>query len=547
MGQKYNLLWVWGIILLFPVLLAGPLRAAEGTAHLTFQKKVVAKTGRLNQRQPYIVKRGDTLTRIVRKLGGKAPNYEEIKQLNPHIPNLNKIYPGQQLVLMRPGTQPDIDDNLVKIRDYRAQKGDSLTRIIVSALHARPPEVAKILRSIKHLNPAVTDLNKIFPGQILKIPLGKSGAADGEMPLQSAVTAVAGESPSLKTSQEKESRLRLLGGIIKELNGTLLTSGNYYIPLPATGQLTLDCGTIPVAELDDGTTILLDFTGRLPDELAKIIRTRWRNYHLVKFSADVDVVSLLQEILLPSTYGIKKMEDPLLLGHEPQIKLYPEWLITRKAPSGSVLPQVGLFFAADKSSLLPYRVLSYAKKRGVNICEILGDKLQSNVAEQAVVSPLVELKAGSDEELIYNFLIFLGLDPLPAQEIKIFDTRKDGFNLAIKAEYVVKRGNKTILILKNKLPQQFNDILKKEGMEPFYQGPASKKNLLEGLLTALAIPHQFALYSLPAAEEKAGFRVYFPALKIEREKGTTYLIDFDMDREIYELLADYGRLNIVRY
>ncbi len=547
MEQRHCLAWGWGVILAFPVLLAGPLLAAEGTAHLVFQKKALVKPAFRNRHQTYIVKRGDTLLRIIRKLGGEPPKYDEIKRLNPHVPNLNRIYPGQQLVLTSPGTQLESKDNTAKTMAYQVQKGDSLTRIIVSVLGARPPATAKIFRSIKHLNPAVTNLNKIFPGQLLTLPVSKGGDVVGEMPPPAADNVPEGGYPLLKISEQTESRLRLLEQIVKELNGTLLTSGNYHIPLPAAGQLTLDCGTIPVAELDDGTTVILDIAGRLPDELAKIIRTRWRNYHLVKFPADADVVSVLREIILPSTYRMEKLAEPLSLGYDSRIKLYPDWLIARKESAGSKPRQWGLFFVADKSRLLPPRLVSYAKKEGLIICEILGDKLQGKPAESLPLPPLQDLRAGSTGEELANILIALGFDPLPGKEIKIFDTQEDGFNLSIRAEYLVKIANKAVIILKNELPPQFADILKKEGMEPFYLSPAPKRNLLESLLTALEIPHQFALYALPAEAEKSGFRVFFPALKMEGAKETSYLIDFDMNHEVYELLADHGRLKIVRY
>jgi len=547
MEQRHCLAWGWGVILAFPVLLAGPLLAAEGTAHLVFQKKALVKPPFRNQHQTYIVKRGDTLARIIRKIGGKPPKYDEIKRLNPHISNLNRIYPGQQLVLTPPGTRLGSEDNTAKTIPYQVQKGDSLTRIIGSVLGARPPETARIFRSIKHLNPVVTNLNRILPGQILKLPVSKGVDAAGEMPLPAADNVPESSYPLLKISEQTESRLRLLEQIIKELNGTLLTSGNYHIPLPAAGQLTLDCGTIPVAELDDGTTVILDIAGRLPTGLAKIIRTRWRNHHLVKFLADADVVSVLREIILPSTYGMEKPSEPLSLGYDSQIKLYPDWLITRKEPAGGKPRKWGLFFVADKSRLLPSRLVSYAKKEGVIICEILGGKLQAKPAESAPLPPLQDLRAGSTGEELANILISLGFDPLPGKEIKIFDTQEDGFNLSIRAEYLVKIANKAVIILKNELPPQFADILKKEGMEPFYLSPAPKKNLLENLLTALEIPHQFALYALPAEAEKSAFRFFFPALKMEGAKETIYLIDFDMNHEVYELLADYGRLKIVRY
>ena len=543
MRPRRKLSFKWGLLLLFPIFPALSFGAVEGTAHLTFQKRALSQ----DKNQPYIVRKGDTLAAIIRKLGITAPPYRKIKKLNPQITDLNLIYPGQKIILLSPAEQKSASGDSGDVRHYRIQKGDSLTRIIVAELQSPPAEVAKKLNSIKRLNPNITNLNMIFPGQVLKIPGGKSGENGLKEPPQPTRTDMM-EAPPLPKTLLSETTLHLLGQIIKQLNGALITSGSYYIPLPVSGQLTLDCTTIPVVELDDGTTVLLDSTGRVPRELATIIEAHWKNYHLVKVAPGIDVVSLLREILLPSGYEIKKPAQPLLLGEEPQVRLFLDWLITKKTPAASGSPRLGLIFAADKSPLLPREIVSYAQKKGLTIWEILDDKLQENPAKQAPVPPLVAIKAGSQEELIYNFLVFMGLEPIPDREIKIFDRVKDGFDLVISAQYLVKKGNKTLVILKNKLPQQFSEILNKKGMEPYYPSAAATgKGTLEGLLAALAIRHQFALFSLPPAGGKSRFHVYFPALKVEREKGAVYLTDIDMDRELYELLTGYGKLDIAHY
>ena len=84
-------------------------------------------------------------------------------------------------------------------------------------------------------------------------------------------------------------------------------------------------------------------------------------------------------------------------------------------------------------------------------------------------------------------------------------------------------------------------------MEPLHLAAGvSKKSMLEGVLTALGIPNQFALFSLPQ-DKKTKFAVSFPALKIDSGRGQFYLIEFDMDNDIYELFNDYWKLNILRY
>ena len=534
------------MLILFLALQSGTLLAVEGTARLAFEKTAIIK----GQTLTYRIKKGDTIAGIVRKLGRSAPGYEAIKRLNPHIPDLHRIYPGQKLILARKGEQNSKREELQAFRNYTAQKGDSITRIILDELHAKPAEVVKVLRSVKLLNPEVGNYNKIYPGQILRIPDVKTTDDVQESPASGTAAPAAGEmakaTPTAVLSSEK---IGLLRQIIRQLNGAVITSGNYYIPLPDLGQVTVDCATIPVVELEDGTTVLLDLTGRLPDDLAKIVQANWRNYHFLKAGGGDDIASFLQKIILKSgSYHMVKVDKPVFLEDEPQVKLSLDWLITKKTAAGSAPSQLGLIFTADKSQLLPAPAILLAKKKGLNICEILTGRVQEGRPGGGVYAPVPQIKGDANDELLHNFLTFLGLEPLKNREVKIFDAQKDGFDLSIKPEWLVKKGGKTLLIHKSKLPQQFSDILKAEGMEPFYlAGGGSRKSLLEGVLSALDIPCRFAFFSIPEPGEKSRVAVSFSALKVETGQGEFYLVDFEIGREAYALLADNWKLNVIRY
>jgi hypothetical protein len=531
---------------LLVILPVAPLWAAEGSAQLTFQKEMSAH----EKKHTYIVRRGDSIVHIVRKLGLPTPRrYRVIKQLNPHIRDLNRIYPGQKLLL------PRLEEETVAADGqdtgiYTARAGDSLTRIIVSELHADPAEAVKFFGVIRQLNPGITNVNRIHPGQVIKLPRG--GETTGER------GRLAPDAPAESGKDEKalavkppatDKSIPLIRHVIEQLNGAVLTSGNHYIPLPGSGQIVVDCAIVPIVELE-GTMVLLDFAGRLPDALPGIIRAHWKNYHVVKIAAGRSVASILQEILLASSaWQMSKVETPLSFDDLPQVKLSPDWLITRKVATGSASSQLGLIFAADKSQLLPHPAIAkYALKKGVTLSEILGDKVQPQSPAAAAVPPLLQIKGSNNDELLQNFLVYLGLESAPNREVKIFDSRKDGFDLALKAEYLMQMGGKTILVMKNKLPQQFSDRLKQEGMAAVYAAPGTAKiAILEAALAALDIPYQFAFFSVPPPPEKTRVTVTFPALKIAREKGFTYLIDFGMDQEIHEFLTGQWKLNMVRY
>lgn len=540
-------LFFW-VLLLLLVLPAVSLWAAEGTAHLTFRKAVLSK----DNEKVYIIRNGDTIARIVRRLGwASSRRYKEIKKLNPHIPDLNRIYPGQKLLLPHPEQQEGATGDAPGVINYTAKKGDSLTRIIISELQARPTELAKILRLIKQTNPEVADLNKIYPGQVIKFTLGgEAGGDSGHLPLSTPAEDAKEEKVLAMKAPATEKYLPIIRHVIEQLNGKVITNGSHYIPLPESGQVSIDCATIPVVELGDGTTILLDFGGRLPDALASIIQGHWKNYHIVKFTGGQGFASVLQKIILSSpSFQMVKVETPLSFDDLPQVKLSLDWLITRKSAAGSAFSQLGLIFAADKSQLLPSpAIFKYALKKGIRICEILEDKVQASAPDTAEIPLLPQIKGGSNDELLYNFLVYLGLGPLPNREVKIFESRKDGFDLAIKAEYMMQMGGKTILITKNKLPQQFSERLKQEGMTSFSPAPgATKIGILQGVLATLDIPSQFAIFSLPPPQEKTRVNVSFPALQIVGEKGSTYFIDYEVDKEIYELLMGHWKLNMMRY
>jgi len=526
--------------------------AAEGSAHLSFQKTALAGEGA----RTYTIKKGDTISHIVRRMGTAAPPYDTLKSLNPHIPDLNMIYPGQQLNLA-----PEAGKNEASIlpgtRNYTAKKGDSITRIIRSELGAKPGDVASLLRQLQLLNPGIENINKIYPGQLLKLPrssktIGEQDLARKAAPGPAAAAFPEQEKapPSLPVNLPRESTLTILRHIVEQLKGTLMTSGNYYIPLPEAGQVTIDCTTIPVVELDDGTAVLLDFSQRLPNELTRLIRTNWQNYQSIKIESGDNIASILHKVIGSSkSYTITKVQKPILLEDEPQVLLSPDWLIMKKGPSDQPLSQLGLFFDAERSQLLPRLIRERAKKKGIDICEILADKIQPGRMETPAKAPAMpRITGGNQDELLQNFFTFLDLEFLRNREVKIFDSAKDGFNLSIKAEWLVKKGSKTVLIHKNKLPQQFIDVLRGEGMEPLYLAQGlSKKSLLAGILAPLNVPCQFALFSVPESRRKDKFALTFPALKIDSGKGPFYMIEFDMAEDVYEFLADNWKLGIIRY
>jgi len=100
-----------------------------------------------------------------------------------------------------------------------------------------------------------------------------------------------------KKEMPRERQMAVIKQVITELKGSVLSTGNYYLPIPRTGQVTIDCSKIPVIEFDDKTTVFLDWENRLNDGLKKMIRDNWTFFHIVKVDKKDDVITVLRKII----------------------------------------------------------------------------------------------------------------------------------------------------------------------------------------------------------------------------------------------------------
>jgi len=139
----------------------------------------------------YKVNKGDHIWEILRRKGRIAeenfPHFVDIlKEMNPHIKDVDKIYPGQNIVIPlkqiapqdrdtpketgpRYVTIPMIPDVLF---DYhRVAPGDYVSQIVTRHLDVSWHEIPDdYFETFSRLNPQIEDLDLIYPGQLVRIP-----------------------------------------------------------------------------------------------------------------------------------------------------------------------------------------------------------------------------------------------------------------------------------------------------------------------------------------------------------------------------------------
>ncbi len=556
--------WPFGISLTIPVglflhlLFCAPLLAREDSARLVFQKTADIRSSRV-----YVIKKGESIERILRRqMGTKSVPRTLIRQLNPDIRDLNRIYPGQRIILPVHEKAGLPDPSITVPRQdappavaYRIQERDSISRIILTELDVRPAEVLPTYRLIRRLNPGITDPNNLPAGEIINLP----PHLDSQKPMQPKHLQAA-TLPAEKIREGKATRLPpaadgLLGiihPVISRMKGSVIARGNYFIPLRENARVAIDCSLIPVVELDDGTTVLLDFGNLLSEGLRDLILQSWPSYGFLTADELRDGFSSLQGIIRRSrNYTMVRTDRPLALTAKPEVLAFPAWIISGKELAGRIPYRQGLFLLTDSNRSLPAEIRNFLEKNGLPITEIgEGRAVLPAPSTFASSSTIPDLNGLKGIALAERLLSALGETPARNAEVAIFDRVRDGFSLSVTSDLLLRKGEKRYILHSKRLPEQFVRVLKEAGTEVIFCGDQETgRPLIEGLLRNLNIPFSFGYFSLRIPEEDRHPRmtVSFSALKAAVGSEPLYLIDFDLPPDALPLFQGRRGGRVVRY
>lgn len=579
-------------ILFFLLFTAQVYAEQEDSAQLIFSKTSSAQ----RSTHIYTVQPGDVLSAIIRRLPGitekDIPRYYQMtKELNPGMSNLDRLYTGQKIIL--PGASPDTpesspsdisaeDDTLLSdeslTRPYQVKRGDSLIRIVHRELNIKN-RTQKTLLLIKSLNPDIKNVNQIYIGQRIRLP-EKSGVVKIATAHMAASSSPAEEKPVLprmpseeklpvvlppqepsvledKTLQAKdavvlppEARLAVIKKIITQMNGNMITNGNYYLPISRTEQLTVDCSIIPIVELDDRTTIFLDLNNRSSQHLKKIISDHWNNYQLVKIDSRDDIIVMLKKIINNSkAYEIIKAQKPLAVESRPPLEITVDWIISKKGAASPQAKTQGLRMVHNETPLLPRAVINAARTNSIIITEISPDKgLVAKPDEIYSLPPIPVLPKSTARDFAHALLAYLNIEAEIDADIQIFNIARDGFNLSVKADLVVTRGDKKKIFFSRNLPPQFVSILEKSGNELFYlsdtENPAQN---MEVILRAFHFAYASGYFTFSGPDKnQPPYSFGFSGTKIKTNQDI-YVVNFDFSPELRGLLQETWLAHIVCY
>ena len=512
----------------------------EDTAHLVLRKTISAR----DKSPVYVVKKGDHLMGILRRELEAGPAelgwmLKEVKRRNPGLKDVNVIEPGRKIML--PVVAPPEG-----YQTYRVKKGDYLARILQQNLGLKDQDLARALKDVKKQNPNIRDINLIFPGQRIFIPKGLQPEKEkAEEPARTPEAAAV--LPEVKPVLLTEKERALVRRIVERTGGSVLTDGNYYIPLSAEDQVTVDCAAVPVVELNDGSRILVDFGGQVPPDLKERIQRTWKNYTVIQDSSGVGAFPALERIFKVSkNYSFKKTVDYVDVGSEPQLRLFLDWVLFKNESLFT-----GIALRESPTAVMPATLSRYAEKNGISVLEVTeGLEIVRDETPLAAPAEVPALKSATTAELIDSIITTLGLTASRDAWVKVTEAGAPAKVVSVKVDFLVERPDKGAVINLRDLPEPFQESLKQKGMNvAIIKADEGKRVVVEKTLTALGFPFTGDTFDFsgPGKDGKPRWVIRIPATRVSLAEGELFLTPSVLDGGIYSYLKATWGTKIIRY
>jgi hypothetical protein len=586
------------LLLLFLLMMVYPCLSlaekTEDTARLTLQKTVISK----KKLDTYVVQKGEWIFDIIRQKFGASEKkiieiLEEVKELNPGIKDIHKIAPGQELILPKttipPGARGVPDSRATKAattdgraegkdtRPYAVKEGETLSDIIHGELSATDEDIYRMMRVVKRLNPNVKNINKIYPGQKLLLPYVSGGDEKARgTPSQAGGKSFIAESAKVvkklilqkretvdekkpedpqeekkKTILPPEKKIAVLRYILSRLNGAVMSEGKYFIPLFPAGQITIDCSSVPVVELDDGMTVLLDFSGSIPAGLREVIETTWKNYVIMEIGRDTDIPSMVESVVTTSRdYRFETVKDFREIGTKPNVRVFVDWVVSEKKSNDGRAYSFGIRNVPSMSSALPGNIREYADKQGFEIVELLHGSEVVGLSETYEDVPVSRLASDTNMFLAESLVRALGLDPKTHADVIIYTMSEHGFSLSLKVDLLVTAGTTGVIFNGKQIPEQFIKGLKARGFEYVYLHEGDKKeSIIASVLSALNVPFVVDRFTFPFSPMVGhnGGDISLQGIRADMGGEFLYFVGQDIDPGISGLLMKKWRVELRRY
>ncbi len=268
---------------------------------------------------PYTVRPKDWLHKIFLRRG-EISEYDFgqflkiFKRLNPHVDDINRILPGQLILIplkkLAPAETPDPSASQMTIpfagfandnkpaQPYRVKAGDSVSALLAGrGLDLSSNGAEATLQRFKAINPQIADIDQILPGQTIFLPEALPVAAQTAPQVTMACQAVDSDKsfddpppmpvpPPSGHDTGIASDVAVLGEILQM---RALTRGFLYFPMDDRNDMRLELRRYPVLVLPEGAHFLFASASDLPgSQQLQVMQNYWPQLDVVRVGLGQD-------------------------------------------------------------------------------------------------------------------------------------------------------------------------------------------------------------------------------------------------------------------
>ncbi len=382
---------------------------------------------------PYVVQKNEWVYKIFRQKGEiSQQDFQEFleifKRLNPTLRNVDRIRPGQQILIplkkLEPEALPGQSSGVVTIpfvtisqiseileaysQQYRVVRGDWVSTLVAKRFGSYgTPSYAKGLELFKALNPDIENLDLIRTGQMLTLPdaslqnqpwylslFDDSGRlqseSNGALPLPTGAAAP----PDAMAGRTSEYRP---GDPIAEtamaLDGKLLNRGTVFFPQKNGRALELDLSQFPMIELQDGTRLLFAQQNNSLEADLTMLQSRWKNVKVISVPPQASVEQVLDSVFTQDETPAATQPDRVSFADNGvNVAVQAQWIKTKDSNDPKQSRHICITIIKNENARTPETISRYLDQHNI----IIKDVLQS----QAIKGPLPDTQNATVEDVI---------------------------------------------------------------------------------------------------------------------------------------------------
>ncbi len=353
---------------------------------------------------PYVVKKNDWVLKVFRQKGEIShrdfPEFLRIfKRINPHINDIDRIRPGQHIVIplkkINRDTLPGQSTGVVTIpfvtlsetpdsvrsfaSDYRVKQGDCVS-ILISRMYGKYGSKPYIegIKLFRLNNPDIEDLDQIYAGQIIRIPdpaIRKQPWYPSLFNRSHTEQLRTAEKNILSNIEKSEGYNEQSGGaapgntlekIAWALNAKLVDHGIYYLPVSGQKDYQLDLARFPLIEMGGGTRIL--FSGN-KEKPPSVVKSFWKNVKII-YTDPEDSEEKVLNAVFKSFENNSLKESVLFSDNGVEVEVRGNWIFADKTSPGELTRYFCITLIDNPGQRIPPFIVRYLDQNNIIIKDV---------------------------------------------------------------------------------------------------------------------------------------------------------------------------------